>query len=336
MTRPADDTGPQAEHVPPEAPPHRIGAVAEALDREQTAADRVRLPRATLRRLALLGVLYVALLAGMATAFDGGVRSLPLVPLVVLLAFAFETTDSAAGMGFGTGLAPLLFILGYDPLQIVPVLLLSETLTGLVAGFVHHDVDNVTFSARPLNDETRLLLLLVGIGSAAVLGSVGLAYVALELSDAVVQVYVSVLVVVMGAIGLVRAKLRTRIEYRPRRLAAFALLAGINKGIGGGGYGPVVTLGQILSGVYEKSAVAITTLSEGLVSIVGVFAFFLAFAYGVPVDLRLLPSIFAGGFLAAIVGPYLVRVVPNAVWRYLIPVYAFGIGLVGVAFGIDV
>lgn len=140
----------------------------------------------------------------------------------------------------------------------------------------------------------------------------------------------------MGAIGLLRAKLRTRITYRPHRLVTFALLAGVNKGIGGGGYGPVVTLGQIFSGVYEKSAVAITTLAEGVVSLIGVFAFFLLFHYGVPVDLQLLPSIFAGGFLAAIVAPYLVRVIPNAVWRYLIPIYAFGIGLVRLLFGLDI
>jgi uncharacterized protein len=330
------DTGPKAEQIPPEAPPRRIGVEAEALDRKQTAVERLRLPRPALRRIVALGVVYLVLTAGLILVFGGGTPSLALVPIVVLIAFIFETTDSAAGMGFGTGLAPLLFVLGYDSLQIVPVLLLSETLTGLVAGVVHHDVDNVTFSVRPLNDETKLLILLVGTGSIAVVGSVVLTYFALGVSDGVIQTYVSVLVLVMGTTGLLRAKLRTRITYRPHRLVGFALLAGVNKGIGGGGYGPVVTLGQILSGVYEKSAVAITTLTEGIVSLVGVFAFFLLFYQGVPVDLQLFPSIFAGGFVAAIVAPYLVRVVPNAVWRYLIPIYAFGIGIVGLLFGLNV
>jgi uncharacterized protein len=330
------DTGPGADQIPPDAPPRRIGVEAEALDQKQTAVERLRLPISALRRIAIFGALYVVLTAGLLLVYDGGTLSLPLIPVIVFIAFVFETTDSAAGMGFGTGLAPLLFVLGYDPLQVVPVLLLSETLTGLVAGVVHHDVDNVRFSVRPLNDEMKLLFLLVGTGSVAVLGSVVLTYFALGLSDVVIQTYVSILVLTMGVIGLLRAKLRTRITYRPHRLVGFALLAGVNKGIGGGGYGPVVTLGQIFSGVYEKSAVAITTLAEGIVSLVGVFAFFLLFYYGVPVDVRLLPSIFVGGFLAAIVAPYLVRVVPNAIWRYLIPIYAFGIGLVGLLFGLDV
>ncbi|WP_254533810.1 TSUP family transporter [Natrinema gelatinilyticum] len=330
------DTGPQAEQIPPEAPPRQIGVEAEALDRKQTAAERMRLPRQAWRRLVLLGVVYVTVIASLLIVFDGGTRQNPFVPLVVLIAFVLETTDSAAGMGFGTGLAPLLFVLGYEPLQIVPVLLVSEMLTGLIAGAVHQNVENVAFSVRPLNEESKLLLLLVGVGSVATLGSVVLTYVALELSEAAIETYVSVLVLVMGVVGVSRAKLRTRIEYKPRRLVAFALLAGVNKGIGGGGYGPVITLGQILSGVYEKSAVAITTLAEGIVSITGVVTFLLLFHYGVPVDFRLLPSIFAGGFLAAIVAPYAVRVVPNAIWRYVIPIYAFGIGLIGLSLGLEV
>jgi len=45
------------------------------------------------------------------------------------------------------------------------------------------------------------------------------------------------------------------------------------------------------------------------------------------VDLVLLPSLFTGGFFAALIAPYLVRVLPNKFWRYLIPAYAFGIGI---------
>ncbi|WP_232701254.1 TSUP family transporter [Halobacterium wangiae] len=314
----------------------QIGVEAAALDRERTAVERMRLPRAALRRLTVLGVVYVAVIAGITVVGGTETGGFNVVPTVVALAFVLETTDSAAGMGFGTGLAPLLFVLGYDPLQVVPVLLLSETLTGLVAGAVHQTVANVTFSVRPLNRETRLLGLFVGFGSLAVFLSVGVAYFAFTFSDAVIEAYVAFLVLAMGVTGLVRARLQTRIEFRPRRLVAFAVLAGVNKGIGGGGYGPVVTLGQILSGVYEKSAVAITTLAEGIVSIVGVLSFLVLLAYGVQVDFRLLPSIFTGGFLAAIVAPYLVRVVPNGVWRYLIPLYAFGIGLTALVLGLGV
>ncbi|MFX1431235.1 MAG: sulfite exporter TauE/SafE family protein, partial [Promethearchaeota archaeon] len=79
--------------------------------------------------------------------------------------------------------------------------------------------------------------------------------------------------------------------------------------------------------VYEKSATAIVSFSESIVSIVGILTFFLITFAGVNVDLILLPSIFTGGFLAALSAPYLVRIIPNKIWKYFIPLYAFGIGI---------
>lgn len=39
-----------------------------------------------------------------------------------------------------------------------------------------------------------------------------------------------------------------------------------SKGVGGGGYGPVVTVGGVISGVPVKSMLAVTAISEGTVS----------------------------------------------------------------------
>jgi hypothetical protein len=214
--------------------------------------------------------------------------------------------------------------------------LVSEAITGLISGGVHHELKNASFSVRPLNDETRMMLLMGGVGAVASVVSIVLTYFALTIPDVYIETYVSVLVLAMGLIGLLRARLVTTIEYKPRRIVGFAALAGINKGIGGGGYGPVVTLGQILSGVYEKSATAIASLAESLVSIVGVVTFVVLSTRGVTIDFVLLPSIFTAGFLAAVAAPYLVRVVPNQVWRYVIPLYAFTIGLLGLVFGLNI
>ncbi|MEM4781715.1 MAG: hypothetical protein QXG03_09180, partial [Halalkalicoccus sp.] len=117
-----------------------IGREASLLDRERTVRDRARLSRSTLGRLGVVALVYVcglALVYGVVVRLSGP-GAFVLVPLVVFLAVLFEAFDSAAGMGFGTALAPTLFVLGYDPLQIVPILLVSEMATGLVAGGVHH------------------------------------------------------------------------------------------------------------------------------------------------------------------------------------------------------
>ncbi|UCC20669.1 MAG: sulfite exporter TauE/SafE family protein [Promethearchaeota archaeon] len=249
--------------------------------------------------------------------------------IIIIVAFIFESMDSIAGMGFGTALSPLLFLLGYSPLQVVPAILISEAITGAVDTFFDHEFKNVTYSFHPLNDAAKIGLIIAFFGCIAIFASVLLGYFAIKFPSIVIKTYVAVLVIIMGISGLIRLQLK-KIEFtktHPKLLIGFSALAGFNKGIGGGGYGPVITMGQIFSGVYEKSATAIVSFSESIVSIVGILTFFLISFAGVNVDLILLPSLFTGGFIAALSAPYLVRVLPNKIWQYFIPLYAFGIGI---------
>lgn len=311
-----------------------IGASAQALDYLPLRA-RLRLESGSIRKLLLIGCAYLGVVALTIWLVQDPLGAPPntsawLIPSVVLLAFVFETMDSAAGMGFGTALAPLLLAMGYDPLAVVPVLLICETVTGLISAGVHHEFENVRFSLPTgANDATRLMLLIAGIGVVAVISSIVLTYLAIAVPDSVIKTYVALLVLLMGCVAIVRrVAYRGATRYRPRRMIGFAALAGLNKGIGGGGYGPVVTLGEIYSGVYEKSAAAITSLAEGLVSLAGIAAFFAISAAGVELDFALLPSVIAGGALAAVASPYLVRILPNRLFSYLIPVYAAAVGVI--------
>ena len=68
-------------------------------------------------------------------------------------------------------------------------------------------------------------------------------------------------------------------------------IASFNKGMSGGGYGPIVTVGQILSGVEGKSAVGITSLAEGLTCLVGVITYI--FISKSPIDWKLAPWMIA-------------------------------------------
>ena len=254
---------------------------------------------------------------------------LELIPFVVVLAFLFETMDSSAGMGFGTGLTPLLLLIGYEPLQIVPILLISEAITGFTSAFFHNEFENVQFTFKKKNKETRIMLMIAGIGCVAILISVFITYFAIKIDKNTIKTYVAILVLVMGFIGMLNLKAKDR-SYKPKVLTAFSALAGFNKGIGAGGYGPVVMMGQIFSGIYEKTATAIVSLSEGIVSVVGFGSFLivpLLMGQENSIDFVLLPSIFTGGFIAALISPYMVRVIPNKIWRVVIPVYALSIGV---------
>jgi hypothetical protein len=81
-----------------------------------------------------------------------------------------------------------------------------------------------------------------------------------------------------------------------RKITVLGLIASFNKGISGGGYGPVVTGGQILSGVNGKSAVGITSLAEGLTCLVGIISYI--FIMKDPLDFKLAPFIITGAILS--------------------------------------
>lgn len=253
-----------------------------------------------------------------------------LIPLVIILAFLFETMDSCAGMGFGTGLTPLLFLLGYEPLQVVPVLLISESITGFTAGFFHQEFENAKFKLKkPINKETKVMLNIAIFGCLSIVISVFLTYYSIKVEKTIIQTYVAILVLAMGLIAIVKLKYQSSI-HRPKLLIFFSALAGFNKGVGAGGYGPVVMLGQIFSGIYEKTATAIVSLAEGIVSFVGVAAFVVVPVLSnqpIEIDFILLPSIFTGGFIAAMISPYMVRILPNKLWKIIIPTYAIVIGI---------
>ena len=48
---------------------------------------------------------------------------------VVGLCAFFEFMDSAGGMGYGTGLAPIMLLAGFDPRQVVPCIMITEMFT---------------------------------------------------------------------------------------------------------------------------------------------------------------------------------------------------------------
>ena len=306
-----------------------IGALARQID-ALAFADRARVSRKTLRNVGFALVVYAVILAGIVTfvvpRYSGTAvdTTATFLPTIVIAAFLFETFDSASGMGFGATLGALLFVLGYPAAAVVPTLLFSEAATGLVGGLFHNEFENVEFGFgdESATEATRVLGLVVAIGVGATIVSVVLAYLAIEVSGPLVQAYIGVIIVFIAGLTLFQNITDFSGTYSQRQLIGFAALAGLNKGITGSGFGPVITLGQILSGIYEKSATAITSMSEGVVSLAGIITFLTITVAGVGLDLTLLPSVFAGGFLAAILAPYTVRVMPNRILQYIVPGYA--------------
>jgi uncharacterized membrane protein YfcA len=223
-----------------------------------------------------------------------------IVPTLAL-AFVCELVDSTCGMGYGSALTPLLLLLGYARTEVVPAVLLSEAVTGIMAGFLHHEFGNVDL--KPNTPDFKVALVLVGLSLAGVLPAVG---IAVNVPPCALKAYIGLLVLV---IGLAILKNHGReVPFSWRRLAGLGLLASFNKGISGGGYGPVVTGGQVLSGLGGRSAVGVASLAEGITSTVGAVAYLCS---GAAVPWHLAPSLLLGATRSVPISAYMVSRLPS-------------------------
>lgn len=182
--------------------------------------------------------------------------------LVGITAFISEYLDSGLGMGYGTALAPILIIMGYQPLKVVPAILISQLVTDIAACVCHHRCNNVDLKISSQDFKAAFVLGLISL--AGVIISV---VIALKVPKWLLTLYIGLLVSSMGALILVTAKRPMFFSWR--KLTGISFLAAFNKGISGGGYGPLVMGGQIISGVNPKSAVGITAFAEAVTCLAG-------------------------------------------------------------------
>lgn len=238
---------------------------------------------------------------------------LGIIIIIVTIAFICEYMDSTLGMGYGTTLTPILLIMGYNPLQVVPVVLISELISGLLAAFFHHREGNVNLKPKtlkasvivrklkslgyiesfrkgiPLHLKVALLLAVCSI-----IGTVLGVLITVNIPKIWLQLYIGCLVLSMGIIIILC--INKEFGFSWKKITFLGLIASFNKGMSGGGYGPVTTSGQILSGVESKSAIGITSLAEGLTCAVGIITYI--FVAKNPLDLKLAPFIVLGAVLS--------------------------------------
>lgn len=237
---------------------------------------------------------------------------LPIIPL----AFICELVDSSLGMGYGTTLTPLLLILGYDPLDVVPAVLFSEFITGILAGLLHHEFENVDL--RPGTRDFKVMVLMTLL---SIVGVTIAVLISVSLPTWAIKAYIGFVVLCIG-ISILLYRNRS-IAFSWKRIAGLGLLASFNKGISGGGYGPVVTGGQVLAGMESRRAVAIASMAEGITSAVGVSIYILR---GVPINLDLASSLVIGAVLSVPLAAYIIKRVSTGKLTLAIGVMSTALG----------
>jgi uncharacterized membrane protein YfcA len=186
--------------------------------------------------------------------------------ILFLSAILCEYVDSTLGMGYGTTLTPLLLIAGFEPLQIVPAVLFSEFITGITAALMHHHDGNVDFLRDRKAQNTTVLLSLL-----SVVGVVLAVSVAISIPKFWLKFFISIMIIGIGVITI--ATRQRRLKYRRSHIVVLGAVAAFNKGLSGGGYGPLVTGGQVVSGISPKHAVGITSMAEALTCLTGLVAY---------------------------------------------------------------
>jgi len=240
---------------------------------------------------------------------------------LIVLAFLCELIDSTLGMGYGTTLTPILMLFGFGPLAIVPCVLLSELITGITAAAAHHKAGNVNFRRGSIHLKIALVL-----AACSVIGATIAVFVAITIPSLWLKTYIGLIVLGMGIIILLT--LNKSYKFSWKKIVGLGSIAAFNKGMSGGGYGPVVTGGQILSGVNGNNAVGITSLAEGLTCIVGVVIFIIS---PESISWNLAPSLIIGAMLSVPFSTLIVKKMPTRTLKASIGLLTLILGIVTLA-----
>lgn len=246
---------------------------------------------------------------------DWGLGTIVLVGAT--LSFCAEYVDSTLGMGYGTTLSPLLMLLGFTPAQVVPAVLGQQLICGVVASMSHHAVGNVDFGRG-----RRAIKLALLLGGSALVGSYVAARVSLSLEAMTVKLVTGLIVIAMGVVAIVSG--RVRLKFSWWRAGVLGLVAAANKGFMGGGYGPLVTAGQLVVGTGVREAVAVTSLAEALCCVGGLTGYLTS---GVGMFWPLAGGLLLGGVVAAGLSAVTVRAVKPESLRGAVAACCFALGL---------
>jgi hypothetical protein len=160
------------------------------------------------------------------------------------------------------------------------------------------------------------------LAGCSVLGTLAAVMISIQIPKWALTGYIGVLVLAIGVTIL--ATMHKTLAFSWKRIAGLGLLAAFNKGMSGGGYGPVVSGGQVLSGMDAKQAVGITSMAEGLTCIVGAGLYLVTTG----IDGRLALPLVVGAMLSVPLSVHSVRAVRDRHLRLGIGVLTLVLGAV--------
>lgn len=240
--------------------------------------------------------------------------------LVIILGFCGAFLDGSLGMGYGL-LSPILIALGLDPLVVVPMLLLSQMTTGLSVTVFHAIYKNVDLSSRDTQDIKSTILFIIT-------GTIGMTiaiFLATNMTEEFVMLYIAIIIIMAGVLMLPNIQF----QFSWKRMYILSGIGSFNKAISGGGYGPVMTVGQITSGRDARESVAVTDLSEAFLSGYGfiLYLIFESFSQRVLLTIELGIIMIISGLIATPLGALFTRKLDKKKAKKIIGILSISIGI---------
>lgn len=189
--------------------------------------------------------------------------------IITGISFVSMYLNNALGMGYGVTLIPILILLNFDTLTVLPTVLVTQFLAEIAGGLSHQSAGNIDLSKN--SPHLKVAMVLAGCG---VVGTMIAVRIALKLHTLNTDILTAVIGGVIAMTGIVVfATMGRRFRFSWRKIVLLGFIASFIKGLTGAGYGPIVTGGQVLCGVGGKQAVGVKSIAEGLTCLFAAMAY---------------------------------------------------------------
>jgi uncharacterized membrane protein YfcA len=232
----------------------------------------------------------------------------------MLVGFLAQMIDGALGMAYGVSSNTFLLSLGLPPASASASVHMAEVFTTGISGLSHWKLKNI---------DTNLAKKLLIPG---VLGGVAGAYILTSLDGDLLKPWISVYLLMMGAVILFKAFRGTKKNQGEiKHVSLLGLVGGFFDAIGGSGWGPVVTTTLVARGNNPRVTIGTVNFSEFFVTFAQSVTFILTLNF---VDYwQVILGLLLGGVLAAPLAAYITRHLPLKVLMALVGVVIIGLSI---------
>ena len=254
--------------------------------------------------------------------------------------------DSAFGAGFGTLSSAIFLIGGFIPIKFIPLILITQFLFNVFITVIHHLTGNVNLKPKTLNlneifkrlrklgyvesykrgipFHLKIVLILSLCGIAGSL--IGVTAI-IKLPSIAAKIYIGILIMLLGMKILVSGHKEYNFSWK--RIIPFGVLASFNKAFTGGGFGPVLGSGLLLSGIQPQSVPGVTTGVKSFTCLLSILLYI--FAANARVSLQSFLIMFLGALTSVPFSLFLIKKINEKKAKFLIAVIFIMLGIVTLA-----